>query len=223
MTSLFKWVFFFILILFILHYSFFFSEKNIYWSTINSIATILIFFVTFLYTNYTKSILEKTNKNAEYLLIKDINKQFNKQKFEEVYNIVIKGKVELIGEEGEEDPNAFKFKKSTIKNIIIDSLEDIAIAIKLDLLTYSTIDRYHGYDILKVGSSYIVRDVIDYYRKLHNNSVYDGFIDLYDTIYYKYLPHKEWCEYEKPFKKRSKLYCIYIRVYNFFKFLTFTL
>ena len=219
MTSLFKWVFFLILILSILHYSFFFSEKNIYWSTINSIATILIFFVTFLYTNYTKSILEKTNKNAEHLLIKDINNQFNEKFFEEVYNIILKNKVELIGEEDDENPNEYKLKKSTIKNIIIDSVEDLAIAIKLNLLTYSTIDRYHGYNILKIGSSNIVRDVIDYYRKLHNNSVYDGFIDLYDTIYYKYLPHKEWSEYEKPFKKRSRVYCIYIRIYNFFKFL----
>jgi hypothetical protein len=222
-TNLLKWAFFLFLILGILHYSFFFNEKNIYWSTINSIATILIFFVTFLYTNYTKSILEKTNKNAEYLIIKDINKQFNAPIFKKIYNIVLKNNVDLISEEDKENNDLFQLKKSTIKNIIIDSVEDIAIAIKLNLLTYSTIDRYHGYDILKLGSTKIVRDVLSYYRTLHNNSVYDGFIDLYDTIYYKYLPQKEWAQYEKPFIKRSKFYLIYIRSYNLFKFLTITL
>lgn len=214
-----KWLTLIFLILFILHYSFYFSEKNIFWLVVNSISTILIFFTTFQYTNYTKSILEKSNKIAEYQLINDINKRFNEANFEKIYFIVLKEKVNLIDENEVENYIQFNLRKSTIKNTLIDLIEDTAIAIKLNLITYSTIDRYHGYDILKLGSSQLVRDVIIHYRTLHNNSVYNGFIDLYDTIYYKFLPQVEWKDYKEPFVKRNKIYCFYIRVVNCVKFL----
>lgn len=191
---------FVLLFIFVIYLSVYFSNKTEYWAAITALASILLFIVTFKYTNYTREILDKSNKNSEYLVLKDINQKFNEERFVHVYNLAINSKIDIVANSGEENLKLGRLTYSSIKTILIDPIEEIAISIELGLLSYSTIDKFHGYTILKLGSLEIIRNCIDEYSRNNSNSVYHGFMNLYNEIINKFLPDNEKFKYKLPFE-----------------------